>query len=88
MEPMYIIAMIGGLIVLLLVIGAPVKPIRWIGAAAVRLMIGALFLFFLNIFGTSLDLHIPINLITTAVSGFLGIPGLCVLVAIKYLILS
>jgi inhibitor of the pro-sigma K processing machinery len=88
MEPMYVIAMIGGLILLLLFIGAPVKPMRWIGGTAVRLLIGALFLFFLNIFGTSINLHVPINLVTTAVSGFLGIPGLCALVAIKYMFLS
>ena len=88
MEPVYIVAMIGGLIMLLLLIGAPLKPMRWIGGAIVKLLIGALFLFFLNLFGTSINLHIPINLITTCVSGFLGIPGLCALVAIKYLFLS
>ncbi|HEU5139793.1 MAG TPA: pro-sigmaK processing inhibitor BofA family protein [Bacillales bacterium] len=88
MEPIYVIALIGGLILLLLFVGAPVKPMRLIGGAIVKLMIGALFLFFLNIFGASINLHVPINLVTTAVSGFLGIPGLCVLVAIKYYFLS
>jgi len=88
MQPVYVIAMIGGLIVLLLLIGAPLKPIRWVGGAMVKLLIGALFLFFLNLFGTSINLHIPINLITTSVSGFLGIPGLCALIAIKYMFLS
>ncbi|HET7578703.1 MAG TPA: pro-sigmaK processing inhibitor BofA family protein [Bacillales bacterium] len=88
MQPIYVVALIGGLILLLLFIGAPLKPIRWIGGAVVKVLIGALFLFFLNIFGTSINLHIPINLVTTLVSGFLGIPGLCVLVAIKYIFLS
>lgn len=88
MQPIYVVALIGGLILLLLFIGAPLKPVRWIGEAVVKVLIGALFLFFLNIFGTSINLHIPINLVTTLVSGFLGIPGLCVLVAIKYLFLS
>lgn len=88
MEPVYVIVMIGGLIVLLLLIGAPLKPIRWIGGAIIKLIIGALCLFFLNLFGTSINLHIPINLVTTSVSGLLGIPGLCALIAIKYVFLS
>lgn len=88
MEPVYVIVFIGGMILLLLFIGAPVKPIRLIGGALVRLLIGALFLFFLNLLGTSIHLHIPINLVTTAVSGFLGLPGLAALVAIQYMFLS
>lgn len=88
MQPIYVIVLIGGLILLLLFIGAPLKPIRWIGGAVVKLLIGALLLFFLNLFGTSINLHIPINLVTTLVSGFLGIPGLCALVAIQYVFLS
>lgn len=43
--------------------------------------------FFLNILGNQFGVHIPINLATSAVSGFLGIPGLCALVAIDTWIL-
>lgn len=88
MEPIYVIALIAGLIVLFLFIGAPLKPMRWVGGLVVRLLIGALFLFFLNTFGTAINLHIPINIVTTAVSGVLGIPGLAALVAIKYVFLT
>lgn len=88
MEPIYIIGIIAGLVMLFLLIGAPLKPMRLMGGLAVRLLIGALFLFFLNTFGTSIDLHIPINIVTTAVSGILGIPGLASLVAIKYVFLA
>lgn len=87
MEPIMIIAILGGLIILLLFSGAPFKPLRFIGQSAVKLLIGALFLFFLNAAGNRFGIHVPINFATSAVSGFLGIPGLAALVAIQTWIL-
>ncbi|MGJ7923267.1 pro-sigmaK processing inhibitor BofA family protein [Neobacillus sp. LXY-4] len=83
MEPMLIIAVIVGLVLLLLFIGAPVKPIRYIGQGVIKLLIGAILLFFLNTLGNQYGIHVPINFITTMISGFLGIPGLAALVAIQ-----
>ena len=73
----------GVLILLLLSKGAPIKPLRFIGTTFVKLLIGALLLFFLNTLGNQFDVHVPINLITSAVSGLLGIPGIFALVAIE-----
>jgi len=87
LEPIMIIAILGGLIILLLFSGAPFKPLRFIGQSAVKLLIGALFLFFLNAAGNRFGIHVPINFATSAVSGFLGIPGLAALVAIQTWIL-
>lgn len=83
MDPIMVISILGGLIVILLFIGAPVKPVRYIGQGVIKILIGALFLFFLNAFGNQFGIHVPINLVTASVSGFLGIPGLCSLVAIQ-----
>lgn len=83
MDPIIVISILGGLILLLLFIGAPVKPVRFIGQGAIKLIIGALFLFFLNAFGNQFGINVPINLATSAISGFLGIPGLFALVAIQ-----
>ncbi|UCZ53285.1 pro-sigmaK processing inhibitor BofA family protein [Bacillus shivajii] len=80
MEPVLVISLLGSLIFLLLILGAPMKPLRWIGQGAVRLLIGALLLFFLNAFGTLLGYSLPINLFTAAVSGFLGVPGIVALI--------
>lgn len=68
--------------------GAPLKPIRLVGQVFVKVLIGALFLFFLNAFGASFDLHVPINLVTSAVSGLLGLPGLAALVIIDLFIIG
>ncbi len=87
MEPIIVISIVGGLVLLLLLVGAPVKPIRLIGQGLVKIMIGALLLFFLNAFGSTLGLHIPINLATSSVSGFLGLPGVVALIVIERFIL-
>ena len=83
MDPVVVISILGGLIFLLLIMGAPVKPLRFVGQGAVKILIGAIFLFFLNAFGTSLGIYVPINIATAAISGLLGIPGVFALVAIQ-----
>ena len=83
MEPIIVISILGGLILLLLFSGSPFKPARFVGQAAIKFLIGALFLFFLNVAGNRYGIHVPINFATSAVSGFLGIPGLFALVAIQ-----
>lgn len=87
LEPIVVISILGGLVILLLFSGAPFKPLRFVGQAAIKLVIGALFLFFLNAVGNRFGIHVPINLVTSFVSGFLGIPGLAALVAIQHWIL-
>ncbi|WP_141434500.1 pro-sigmaK processing inhibitor BofA family protein [Bacillus sp. 03113] len=83
MSPIIVISIIVGLIFILLVIGVPIKPVRFIGMGIIKIVIGALFLFFLNTFGNQFGIHVPINLVTSSVSGILGIPGLFALVAIQ-----
>lgn len=83
LEPIIVISVLGVLILILLFSGAPNKPVRFVGQAAIKLLIGALFLFFLNVAGNHYGIHVPINFATSAISGFLGIPGLFALVAIQ-----
>ncbi|WP_096186123.1 pro-sigmaK processing inhibitor BofA family protein [Evansella halocellulosilytica] len=80
MEPVLVITLLGSLIFLLLILGAPMKPLRWIGQGAIKLLIGALLLFFLNAFGTLIGYSLPINIFTATVSGFLGVPGIIALI--------
>ena len=88
LEPFIVISIFVGLIFVLLLIGTSVKPIRWIGQAVMKLTIGAIFLFFLNVLGSQIGLHVPINFITSAVSGFLGIPGVLALAIIQSFIIT
>lgn len=86
MNSSIVIGMMVALIVILLLIGAPVKPMRFIGQATVKVGIGILFLFFFNVFAGSIGLHIPINLFTVIISGFLGLFGVASLAAIQLFI--
>jgi inhibitor of the pro-sigma K processing machinery len=83
LEPIVVISILGSLILLLLFSGAPFKPIRFVGQTVIKLLIGSLFLFFLNVAGNKYGVHVPINVATSTVSGFLGIPGVFALVAIQ-----
>jgi len=75
------------LIGVLLIAGAPLKPMKFLANGAVKVVIGVLFIFFFNVFAGSVGLHIPINVYTAMVSGFLGLPGLASLVAIHLFVL-
>lgn len=87
MSSTLVISIIIALIVLLLFIGAPVRPTRFIAHSTVKLGIGILFLFFFNVFGGAIGLHIPINLFTVIVSGFLGLFGVASLAAIHIFVI-
>ncbi|SET74474.1 inhibitor of the pro-sigma K processing machinery [Oceanobacillus limi] len=82
-----VISIMIALIVILLFVGAPVKPMRFIAQGTVKLGIGVLFLFFFNVIAGSIGLHIPINLFTAVVSGFLGLFGVASLAAIHLFII-
>jgi len=87
MSSTLIITIMVALIVLLLLVGAPIKPMRFIGQATVKIGIGILFLFFVNVFGGAIGLHIPINMYTAIVVGFLGLFGVASLTAIHLFII-
>ncbi|WP_370874045.1 pro-sigmaK processing inhibitor BofA family protein [Oikeobacillus pervagus] len=78
---------IGILVFILLGVTTKVKPVRFVGNIAIKIVIGALFLFFLNAFGSKFGLHVPINIVTSSVAGILGIPGLAALAIIQTWIL-
>ncbi|WP_458411441.1 pro-sigmaK processing inhibitor BofA family protein [Schinkia sp. CFF1] len=86
-EPTTIVVILGGIIGLLLILGAPIKPVRMVGGGLIRIMLGALGLFIINSIGTLMGFHIPINLVTASVSGLLGIPGMAALIAIDQFVL-
>ena len=86
MNSVVVISVAAGLILLLLLFGTSIKPVRFVGKLVVKILIGGILLFFLNTLGTSFDIHVPINAITTVVAGILGIPGIAALVVIKMFI--
>lgn len=88
MNETVVIVSIISLIVIILLIGIPIRFTRWIGEGIVRLVIGALFIFLINVVGNVSGIHLPINLFTVMVTGFLGIPGVVSLIFIQQYIIS
>lgn len=73
-----------GLVMVILLIGQSAwRPLRWVGYGLFKIALGAILLFVFNSFGTYYDFTIPINPVTAAMSGFLGLPGLVSLTIIK-----
>jgi inhibitor of the pro-sigma K processing machinery len=74
-------------IILLYIIGRILFiPLRFIFRLIFNGLIGGLLLWFLNIIGGAFGLHIAINPITALIAGFLGIPGVILLIALKYVL--
>ncbi|MFX3622523.1 MAG: pro-sigmaK processing inhibitor BofA family protein [Ectobacillus sp.] len=76
-----------GLIGVLLLAGASLKPLRFLGKTFVKVIVGAIILFVLNMAGAQVGLHIPINIVTASISGILGLPGLAALAVIQMYII-
>lgn len=74
-------------IIITFMVRAPGKAMRMAGNTAVRIVIGVLFLFFINVFGGNFGLHIPINLFTVAISSILGVFGVLSLFFIHLILL-
>lgn len=78
------------ILLILLVISFIITPfvsMRMLGKGTVKIVIGVLFLFFFNVFGGLIGLHIPINIFTVIVSSFLGLFGIVSLAAIHIFVL-
>lgn len=76
-----------GLLLLVSASKSVARPIRWVGMAALQVVIGAVLLFFANLVGEMAGFHVPINPVTALLAGFLRLPGLIALVVIKLYIL-
>jgi inhibitor of the pro-sigma K processing machinery len=88
MEPKFVLILLLSMIIVLLLAGARLKALKFLGYGAIKLIIGALVLFVINAIGGAFQVHVPINFITAFICGFLGIPGAAALVIIeKYIVM-
>jgi len=75
------------LVLVYFIVRAPKKISHLFGHSAIRITIGILLLFFFNVFGGMIGLHIPINIFTVLVTSILGIFGMLSLAAIHLFVL-
>lgn len=59
------------------------KPMKYIFIFLWNILLGGLGLLLVNYIGSFFQYHIAINYMTVAISGFLGVPGVILLAALK-----
>ncbi|MDR1701613.1 MAG: pro-sigmaK processing inhibitor BofA family protein [Sporomusaceae bacterium] len=82
-EPSVIIAYAFGLILIYFIFKLFYLPVKLVLKLVYNAVIGGLMLYALNFIGQYFDFTVAINAITALTVGFLGIPGLILLVALK-----
>ena len=81
----------GRLLIAALVVGAVLilkiltKPIRLIVKLLINAAFGFVLLFLVNFFGDPVGIYIGVNFINALVAGCLGVPGVILLVLLKFL---
>ena len=81
-----IIAAIVLLVVLFFIGQILVKPIKLLWKLIFNSLIGIILLLAVNYFGAYYDFSLPINIITVLIAGFLGIPGVFLLICFQLLL--
>lgn len=59
------------------------KPLRWIFKITINSFFGLLLLWAFNFFGAHFNFFIPLNWLTVLIAGFLGLPGLLLLIFLR-----
>ncbi len=62
------------------------KPIKWILKLLLHVLFGYVYLFLFNFIGAWFGVSLDVNWITAVVSGVFGIPGVLVLLVLKYIL--
>ncbi|MBQ3482538.1 MAG: pro-sigmaK processing inhibitor BofA family protein [Oscillospiraceae bacterium] len=62
------------------------KPIRFIFKLLINTVLGFVLLWLINFFGAGLGITLELTLLNALVVGFLGIPGVLLLLAIHFLL--
>ena len=83
-----IVAFLLGLLLIYLVGRVMLIPLKLIVKLFVNALVGGVVLWIIDYFGTFLNIHIPINPITALIVGFLGVPGIVLLLIMQQIILK
>ena len=62
--------------------------LRWVGVAAVNVVVAGILLYFLGLAEPYTHFHLPINMVTMTTVAALGVPGLAALIGLKLLVIA
>jgi len=80
-----IIAALFLLIILYMVAQVFLKPVKLLWKLLINSAIGLVLLLLVNYIGAFLEFSLPINIISVLIAGFLGIPGVLLLICLQLL---
>ncbi|KUG02553.1 inhibitor of pro-sigmak processing bofa [hydrocarbon metagenome] len=80
-----IIAALFVLVILYLIAQVFLKPIKLLWKLIINSAVGVMLLLIINFIGAYFSFILPVNLITILIAGFLGIPGLMLLICFQLL---
>lgn len=73
-------------IIFLLIIGRLfLVPMKFVLRLVYSALIGGIVLIVINYFGGNFGFHLPFNILTSFLVGFLGIPGIILLILLQYI---
>lgn len=74
-------------ILLVLAFGKSLKvPLRLVLKLVINTLLGGMVLLLINLAGQYIDFHISLNLFSAMIVGILGLPGVILLIILKYLL--
>lgn len=83
----WVILILSVVLIMMLISSSMWSPLKWVGYGLFKVAMGGLILFVFNAIGGYYDFTLPINPITAAMSGILGLPGFVSLIIIKSFIM-
>jgi inhibitor of the pro-sigma K processing machinery len=87
LEILQVLFALGLFLILLYIINKiMIKPVRIVLRIGYSLLFGLLLIWGVNYLGNFIGLHIPANIVTISTSGFLGLPGLGLLILLQIII--
>ena len=81
---MYFLIVIGFCLLAVLFIKLLIKPIGWAIKLLLHALIGYAALFLLNFFGSTVGITLELNWTNALITGIFGLPGVVVLLLVKY----
>ena len=61
-------------------------PLKWIAKAALHAAVGFVALFILNFIGSWIGVELELNVFNALITGLFGVPGVLILLIIKYIL--
>lgn len=74
------------LVIIFIIAQVIMKPIKLLWKLLLNSAIGLVLLMLVNYLGAYFDFNLPINIISVLIAGFLGIPGILLLVCFQLLL--